>query len=86
MGQLKLKEQHPIFLLGKSHKWRSVVGYSPWGPQESDMTGTFLFGQLGLVRWQWLLESERNKRRGYGERERKDGVGGNQRMTSKQRE
>ena len=83
---MKLKEQHPIFLLGKSHKWRSLVGYSPWGPQESDMTGTFLFGQLGLVRWQWLWESERNKRRGYGERERKDGVGGNQRMTSKQRE
>ena len=23
----------PVFLLGKSHGWRSLVGYSPWHPQ-----------------------------------------------------
>ena len=23
---------------GKSHGWRSLVGCSPWGPEESDMT------------------------------------------------
>ena len=23
---------------GKSHGWRSLVGYSPWGLKESDMT------------------------------------------------
>ena len=28
----------PVFLPGKSHGWRSVVGYSPWGRKESDMT------------------------------------------------
>ena len=28
----------PIFLPGKSHGWRSLAGYSPWGPKESDMT------------------------------------------------
>ena len=28
----------PIFLPGKSHGWRSLVGYSPWGHRESDMT------------------------------------------------
>ena len=28
----------PVFLPGKSHGQRSLVGYSPWGCQESDMT------------------------------------------------
>ena len=27
-----------VFLLGKSHGWRSLVGYNPWGHKESDMT------------------------------------------------
>ena len=28
----------PVLLPGKSHRWRSVVGYSPWGCKESDTT------------------------------------------------
>ena len=28
----------PILLPGKSRGWRSLVGYSPWGRKESDMT------------------------------------------------
>ena len=28
----------PVFLPGKSHGLRSLEGYSPWGPKESDMT------------------------------------------------
>ena len=28
----------PIFLPGKFHGRRSLVGYSPWGRKESDMT------------------------------------------------
>ena len=28
----------PIFLPGKSHAQRSLVGFSPWGHQDSDMT------------------------------------------------
>ena len=28
----------PVFLPGKSHGRRSVVGYSPWGRKESDTT------------------------------------------------
>ena len=28
----------PVFLPGKSHRWRSQVGYSPWGWKESDTT------------------------------------------------
>ena len=28
----------PVLLPGKSHGWRSLVGYSPWGRWESDTT------------------------------------------------
>ena len=28
----------PVFLLGKFHGQKSLVGYSPWGHKESDMT------------------------------------------------
>ena len=28
----------PVLLPGKSHGWRSLVGYSLWGPKESDTT------------------------------------------------
>ena len=28
----------PVFLPRKSHGWGSLVGYSPWGRKESDMT------------------------------------------------
>ena len=28
----------PVLLPGKSHRWRSLVGYSPWGRTESDTT------------------------------------------------
>ena len=33
----------PVFLLGKSHGWRSLVGYSPWHHKESNMTEQFHF-------------------------------------------
>ena len=29
---------HSSFLPGKSHGWKSLVGYSPWGHKESDTT------------------------------------------------
>ena len=28
----------PVLLPGESHGWRSLVGCSPWGREESDMT------------------------------------------------
>ena len=28
----------PVFLPGKSQRWRILVGYSPWGCKESDTT------------------------------------------------
>ena len=33
----------PVFLPGKSHGWRSLVGCSPWGCKESDTTDRFHF-------------------------------------------
>ena len=29
---------HSSVLARKSHEWRSLLGYSPWGRKESDMT------------------------------------------------
>ena len=33
----------PVLLPGKSHGWRSLVGCSPWGCEESDTTVQLLF-------------------------------------------
>ena len=30
--------ENPVFFPGKSHGWRNLVSYSPWGLKESDMT------------------------------------------------
>ena len=37
---IRRRQWHPTpgFLPGKSHGWRSLVGCSPWGRQESDTT------------------------------------------------
>ena len=39
-GLKRRRQWHPTPLLlpGKSHGWRSLVGCSPWGREESDMT------------------------------------------------
>ena len=38
-GEVSIKWQPtPAFLLGESHGQRSLVGYSPWGHKELDMT------------------------------------------------
>ena len=34
----KEMEPTPVFLPGKSHRQRSLVGYSSWSDKESDMT------------------------------------------------
>ena len=39
---------HPAFLPGEFHEQRSLVGFSPWGRQESDTTEQ-------LIRELWLL-------------------------------
>ena len=33
----------PVFMLGKSHGHRSLIGYSPWGRKESDTTEQLVF-------------------------------------------
>ena len=38
LGQRRQWHPTPVLLPGKSHGWRSLVGYSPWGCYESDMT------------------------------------------------
>ena len=40
-------EPTPVFLPGKSHGWRSLVGYSSWGCKESDMTERLHFHHTG---------------------------------------
>ena len=39
----------PVFLPGESHGQKSLVGYSPWGRKESDMTEqlTHTYGEYG---------------------------------------
>ena len=39
----------PVFLPGKSHGWRGLVGYSPWGCKELDMTEWFHFTFFRLI-------------------------------------
>ena len=36
----------PVLLPGKSHGWRSLLGCSPWGCEELDMTEQFHFHAL----------------------------------------
>ena len=33
-----LEQEMAVFLPGEFHGWRNLVGYSPWGHKESDMT------------------------------------------------
>ena len=40
----------PVFLPGKSHRQRSLVGYSPWGHTESDLTEQAHVHALGMLR------------------------------------
>ena len=41
----------PVLLPGKSHGWKSVVGYSPWGHKESDTTERLHFTHFILSHW-----------------------------------
>ena len=41
----------PVFLPGKSHGWKSLVDYSPWGPKELDNTERLqLFSFYGIFK------------------------------------
>ena len=43
MQQRRQWQPTPVFLPGKSHGWRSLVGCSPWGHCESDTTEWLCF-------------------------------------------
>ena len=43
----------PVFLPGKCHGWRTLVGYSPWGLKESDTTEQLHFHFL-LTKWTFV--------------------------------
>ena len=42
----------PVFFPGESHGWRSLVGYSPWGHQESNTTERFHFLSFSIY---WMF-------------------------------
>ena len=44
------RKWHPTLVLlpGKSHGWRSLVGYSPWGREESDVSERLHFSLHAL--------------------------------------
>ena len=44
-----------VLLSGKFHGWRSLVGYSPWGRKESDMTEWLQFHHLSNLQIKTLL-------------------------------
>ena len=39
----------PVLLPGESHGWRSLVGYSPWGRKEFDMTERLPHCRRGII-------------------------------------
>ena len=49
----------PVLLPGKSHGWRSLVGYIPWGPKGLDTTERFHFS-LSKLKLQNNLKYERS--------------------------
>ena len=53
--QPRRRQWHPtqVFLLGKSHGWRSLLGCSPWGRWESDTTERlhFHFSLFTFMHW-----------------------------------
>ena len=48
---------HSSTLAGKFHGWRSLVGYSPWGPKELDTTEGLHFHFSGRSDWEQNTQS-----------------------------
>ena len=58
LPSIKISLSTPLLLPGKSHGQRSLVGYSPWGNKESDMTEQLHFLYfLSFFLW-WLRGKE----------------------------
>ena len=54
----------PVLLPGESHGGRSLVGYSPWGHKESDMTDN----QGKLLQGRWEITTKCKQLLGHGPR------------------
>ena len=63
------RQSAPGLLPGKSHGQRSLVGYSPWGRKESEMTEWFhfCFSCVGhscvLIQWSTFMEHQKEKKK-----------------------
>ena len=50
----------PVLLPGKSHGWKNLIGYSPWGHKESDTTECLHFHFLSyMYRVQYSKDTKR---------------------------
>ena len=54
----------PVLLPGKSHGWRSLAGYRPWGCKESDTTEQLHFHFIKALQNAWPLEESSSVLRG----------------------
>ena len=53
----------PVFLPGESHGWRGLVGYSPQGRKESDVTERLHFTSLdNYFIYKWIILSSKDSR------------------------
>ena len=72
----------PALLPGKSHGWRSLIGYSPWGHKESDTTERLHFTKSNKCVLRRVQERRFDThRRGHGKTEAD--IGGMQPQTKK---
>ena len=46
----------PVFLPGKSHGWRNLVCYSPWGRKELDTTDRLIAIHSKAVAWRISID------------------------------
>ena len=53
-------EHTPVLFPGKSHGWRNLVGYSPWGCKESEMTHRLHFYFKGIFHAKMGTIKDRN--------------------------
>ena len=52
------RQPTPVFLPGKSHRQRSLAGYSPWGLKESNMSEHSITMTMNLTKRNGICEKE----------------------------
>ena len=56
LGRRRKWQPTSVLLPGESHGPRILVGYSPWGPEESDTAERFHFTRAELIDTSWRCE------------------------------